>query len=163
MLNDMNDTGKEKIAERIAELLRKRIDNDSGLAIVMKMTEAMGERAAAVADECDVMVRYDQYLTESEAKSVTAAFDNFDGSHGPRWKDPQALFVAAAQAGVKSDDEPKYNDWAFYAVMNMIWSDYWGALRQFVPQDEVRVCAELAKAALCDRDHGFNVRRYFGL
>lgn len=73
------------------------------------------------------------------------------------------LFVAAAQAGVKSDDEPKYNDWAFYAVMNMIWSDYWGALLQFVPQDEVRICAELAKAALCDRDHRFNARRYFDL
>ncbi len=150
---------KKEIFETILDV----VSDISGLAIVMKMTEAMGERAAAVADECEVMVRYDQYLTESEAKSVTAAFDNFDGSHGPRWKDPQALFVAAAQAGVKSDDEPKYNDWAFYAVMNMIWSDYWGALLQFVPQDEVRICAELAKAALCDRDHRFNARRYFGL
>lgn len=56
----------------------------------------------------------------------------------------------------------EYNRWAFFAVLNMIWSDDWGVLRNYAsPEQEARVCAELAQAKLEDKDKVFSVRKYF--
>ena len=46
----------------------------------------------------------------------------------------------------------------------MVWSDEWGVLHNYVsPDQEVRVCAELAQAKLEDVDKVFSVRKYFGV
>ena len=51
-----------------------------------------------------------------------------------------------------------------FVVLNMVWSDEWGVLHNYVsPDQEVRVCAELAQAKLEDVDKVFSVRKYFGV
>jgi hypothetical protein len=155
---DMND-----IATRFISILRERIDTEAGQAIILKMVGEMdSERLNIIADECEDMVKFQNYLSEDEADCIVRKFVNFDGSKGPHWSDPDAAFRAVQALGMTYEDEGEFNRWAFFAVLNMVWSDEWGVLHNYVEQDqEVRVCAELAHARLEDRDKVFSVRKYF--
>lgn len=152
-------------AERFIGLLRDRIESESGRAIVLKMVASMSEdNAKALADECEDLVRFREYLSEDEALEIVRNFVNFDGSRGGHWEDPDETFRVLESLGIRYEEEGEYNRWAFYAVMNMVWSDEWGILHNYIAQDqEPRVCAELAQARLEDRDKVFSVRKYFSL
>lgn len=155
---DMND-----IATRFISILRENIDTETGQAIVLKMVGEMNdERCGIIADECEDMVRFRNYLSEDEANSIMTKFVNFDGSRGPHWDDADAAFRALSSLDIEYEKTGEYNKWAFLAVLNMIWSDEWGVLRNYATSEqEVRVCAELAVSRLEDRDRVFSVRRYF--
>jgi hypothetical protein len=155
---DMND-----IATRFISILRENIDTETGQAIVLKMVGEMNdERCGIIADECEDMVRFRNYLSEDEANSIMTKFVNFDGSRGPHWDDADAAFRALSSLDIEYEKTGEYNKWAFLAVLNMIWSDEWGVLRNYATSEqEVRVCAELAASRLEDRDRVFSVRRYF--
>lgn len=155
----MND-----IATRFISILRENIDTETGQAIVLKMVGEMNdERCGIIADECEDMVRFRNYLSEDEANSIMTKFVNFDGSRGPHWDDADAAFRALSSLDIEYEKTGEYNKWAFLAVLNiMIWSDEWGVLRNYATSEqEVRVCAELAVSRLEDRDRVFSVRRYF--
>ena len=154
----MND-----IATRFISILRENIDTETGQAIVLKMVGEMNdERCGIIADECEDMVRFRNYLSEDEANSIMTKFVNFDGSRGPHWDDADAAFRALSSLDIEYEKTGEYNKWAFLAVLNMIWSDEWGVLRNYATSEqEVRVCAELAASRLEDRDRVFSVRRYF--
>jgi hypothetical protein len=151
------------IAGRFMDLLRERIDTETGQAIILKLIETMdAESASAIADECEDFVRYREYLSEDEASRVVRNFVNFDGSRGGHWDEADELFKALDALGIRYEKDDEYNRWAFFTVMNMVWSDEWGVLRNYAnPEQEARVCAELAVARLEDADEGFSVRRYF--
>jgi hypothetical protein len=157
---DMND-----IATRFISILRENIDTETGQAIVLKMVGEMNdERCGIIADECEDMVRFRNYLSEDEANSIMTKFVNFDGSRGPHWEDADAAFRAVSALGIEYEKAGEYNKWAFLAVLNMVWSDEWGVLRNYATSEqELRVCAELAVARLEDEDRVFSVRKYFGL
>lgn len=150
-------------AERFVSLLRERVDTDAGQSIIMKMVCSMDKaRIDALADECEDMVRYKDYLSEDEAHGIMRSFVNFDGSKGAHWDNDEAAFRLLDSLGIDYEAEGEYNRWAFLAVMNMIWSDEWGVLRNYASADqEARICAELAVARLEDSDGVFSVRRYF--
>lgn len=152
-------------AERFIGLLRDRIESESGRAIVLKMVASMSEdNAKALADECEDLVRFRNYLSEDEAMDVVRKFMNFDGSRGPHWSKPEDAFRAVQSLGLQYEADGGYNRWAFFVVLNMVWSDEWGVLHNYVsPDQEVRVCAELAQAKLEDVDKVFSVRKYFGV
>lgn len=154
----MND-----IATRFISILRENIDTETGQAIVLKMVGEMNdERCGIIADECEDMVRFQNYLSEEEFEEITSKFVNFDGSRGAHWDDADAAFRALSSLDIEYEKTGEYNKWAFLAVLNMIWSDEWGVLRNYATSEqEVRVCAELAASRLEDRDHVFSVRRYF--
>lgn len=156
----MND-----IATRFISILRENIDTETGQAIVLKMVGEMNnERCGIIADECEDMVRFQNYLSEEEANSIMAKFVNFDGSRGPHWEDADAAFRAVSALGIEYEKAGEYNRWAFLSVLNMVWSDEWGVLRNYATSEqELRVCAELAVARLEDEDKVFSVRKYFGL
>lgn len=153
----------ENIAERFIELLRDRIDSESGHTIVMKMLDSIDkDEVCGLISECEDMIKYRDFLSEDEAKDIVSDFVNFDGSKGAHWNDPDSMFRALTSLDIDYDVCGEYNKWAFFAVMNMIWSDEWGVLRNYADQDkEVRLCAELAVARLEDKDKVFSVRRYF--
>ena len=153
------------IAGRFMDLLRERIDTETGQAIILKLVETMdAESASAIADECEDFVRYREYLSEDEAEDIVRKFVNFDGSRGGHWEDPDEAFQVMQNLNIRFEEDGEYNRWAFFAVLNMIWSDDWGVLRNYAsPEQEARVCAELAQAKLEDRDKVFAVRKYFGL
>lgn len=154
----MND-----IAIRFISMLRENIDTDKGQAIIMKMLGEMNSsRQDVIAEECEGMVMFENYLSEDEARAIMDKFVNFDGSRGAHWKDADSAFRAISALGIESEKAGEYNRWAFLTVMNMVWSDEWGVLRNYAnAEQEARVCAELAVARLEDADGGFSVRRYF--
>lgn len=156
----MND-----IATRFISILRENIDTETGQAIVLKMVGEMNdERCGIIADECEDMVRFRNYLSEDEVNSIMTKFVNFDGSRGPHWEDADAAFRAVSALGIEYEKAGEYNKWAFLAALNMVWSDEWGVLRNYATSEqELRVCAELAVARLEDEDKVFSVRKYFGL
>lgn len=157
---DMND-----IATRFISILRERIDTEAGQSIILKMVGEMdSERRNIIADECEDMVKFQNYLSEDEADCIVRKFVNFDGSKGPHWDDPDSAFSATSALGIEYEKAGEYNRWVFFAVMNMVWSDEWGVLRNYAASEqEMRVCAELALARLEDEDKVFSVRKYFGL
>ena len=157
---NMND-----IATRFISILRERIDTDAGQAIILKMVGEMdSERRNIIAAECEDMVKFQSYLSEDEALEIVRNFVNFDGSRGGHWEDPDETFRVLESLGIRYEEDGEYNRWAFFAVLNMVWSDEWGVLHNYIAQDqEPRVCAELAQARLEDRDKVFSVRKYFGL
>lgn len=153
------------IAERFISILRDRIGSDSGRDIVLKMVEGMdGDSVQGLVADCEDMVRFRDYLTEDEARRISGELVNFDGSHGGHWSDPESMFGALDALRIPYETEGEYNRWAFFAVMNMIWSDEWGVLRNYASDEqETRVCAELAVARLEDLDRVFSVRKYFNI
>ena len=155
---------KNEIADRIIGVLRKQMDTDTGTAIIMKMMSGMKESdAETFAEDVEGMAAFSDYLSQKEANMIVSRFENFDGSRGGHWN-ADTLLNAADAIGIRTELPGHYNDWAFYAVMNMVWGDEWGVLRQYVdPAKEVEVCAKLAEARLTDRDRTIPVRWYFGL
>ena len=151
--------------DRFIDLLRDRIDDEIGRTIILKLIQNQDlESAKALADECEDMVRFRDYLSEDEFEEITSKFVNFDGSRGAHWDDADAAFRALSSLGIEYEKTGEYNKWAFLTVLNMIWSDEWGVLHNYVsPDQEVRVCAELAQAKLEDVDKVFSVRKYFGV
>lgn len=156
---------KTELAYRIIELLKSKRDDDSARTIVMKIMEGYKDsEAETLVSELEEMSRYQDYLSEEEAMDIVSRFENYDGSRGPHWRDPDALYTTVDALGVKTCSEGHYNKWAFFAIMNMIWSDYWGVLKHYAQQsDEAKICAEMAAARLVDRDRSIPVRWYFGL
>lgn len=152
-------------AERFIGLLRDRIDDEIGRTIILKLIENQDlESAKALADECEDMVRFRDYLSEDEFEEITSKFVNFNGSRGAHWDDADAAFRALSSLDIEYEKTGEYNKWAFLAVLNMVWSDEWGVLHNYISSDqEVRVCAELAQAKLEDVDKVFSVRKYFGV
>lgn len=138
---------------------------DSGSSVILRMARNLDERKVIqIASECEEMVRYRNWLSKEEAVAVVSGFVNLDGFKGPHWKDSETMFASVEALGVPPDNAPCWNRWAWFATMNMIWSDEWGVLSSYIDQsEEARVCAELAKAKLNDPDGGFNARRYFRL
>lgn len=98
----------------------------------------------------------------AEAEDIVRKFVNFDGSRGAHWEVPDEAFQVLQNLNIRFEEDGEYNRWAFFAVLNMIWSDDWGVLRNYAsPEQEARVCAELAHTKLDDKDKVFSVRKYF--
>lgn len=156
---------RKEIAERFAELLRSQIDAETGQMIILKMVAAMDEsEAGSLLEEAEDMTRYCDYLTEREARGIVAGLYNHDGSHGPHWKDIEAMTDVVESYGISTDVEGQYNRWAWFVTMNRVWSDMWGVLKGHVqPEDEARVSAELTRATLMDADRPIRLREYYGL
>ena len=103
----------------------------------------------------DALCKADKITMESEASTFTEDdarrwvqhMKNADGSTGPHWTQEQTAAVAGS-VGVHDVDP-----WAWYAAMNMMYSDYWeSAMRYGVDRPEYY--ADLAKEFLFDKDAG---------
>ena len=86
-------------------------------------------------------------FTREDAERWVQHMQNADGSAGPHWTQEQTAAVAGS-VGVHDVDP-----WAWYAAMNMMYSDYWeSAMRYGVDRPEYY--ADLAKEFLFDKDAG---------
>lgn len=151
--------------DRLLGLLRDGFGSESGRRVVMRVVSNISDdEISRIVRECEEMAAFRNWLSESEARDIVAGFVSLDGSRGPHWGDADAMFAAVEAIGFSPDNAPGWNRWAWFATMNMIWSDEWGVLSSHIDQsEEARVCAELTKARLEDPDGGFVIRRYFGL
>lgn len=86
---------------------------------------------------------YGKHFSDWLLEKATSNMINEDGSHGPHWTVDQTTSVARSN-GIAFKD---YNEYDWNYVMNMIYSDYYGAI-----SDDVNSYAKLAIKFLQDKD-----------
>lgn len=124
------------------------------------------KQAGEFVDCFEGTLKYYNYLTESEAEKIVNSFVNQDGSHGPKWDDPDELFIMVEKVDGKIETEPYYNKWALYVTMNKFASDQHSVILKWVGNDTAKyleACYELAVTQLEDKDKPNWVRWYFGV
>ena len=87
------------------------------------------------------VLAYGENLTEAEAIEWVSRMRNKDGTVGEHWTMNQTTEILKSKGF-------KYNPYDFYAVMNMIYSDY------FNPKFDIETYVELTKDWLDDVDIG---------
>ena len=105
--------------------------------------------------------KWNNYLSKEEAEIITSEFINQDGTRGPYWN-YDTVKNAVESMGGKMSDEPYYNCWALWVVMNMHYSDHFNSASEFVPRDKMpRYFYKMAVETLKDVDRPKFVRDYF--
>lgn len=111
-----------------------------------------------------VCIIRNNFLTENEAEEIVAAFQNQDGSKGPKWRDPDELFEKVEQHDGRVECEPYYNKWALYVAMNKAASDQNSVILKWIGDDKdkyIIACYDLALTDLKDKDRPYWIRKYF--
>ena len=89
------------------------------------------------------------YLTKQDMRKWKKMLKNFDGSTGEHYTLEQILSAAQKQ-NVSFED---YDEKEFCIAVNMMYADYGGVLKKYVPPDrELNACIDLAKAFFDDVD-----------
>lgn len=94
-------------------------------------------------EDCLYVEVYGEHLNESMAHKWVDNMANKDGSMGAHWSIDETTQVAK-QIGVPFDD---FNNYEWYAIMNMMFSDYYGSV-----SSDTMTYAKLAKDWLMDKD-----------
>lgn len=106
-------------------------------------------------------VMWNNYLSKREAEEVVTKFENADGTTGAHWN-YDTVCSAVEGLGAKMCDEPFFNGYALFAVMNMLYSDHSKSVEAFVPKEEqVKFYYAMAVEKLKDPDRKNFVREYF--
>ena len=102
-------------------------------------------------------MKWEQYLTRSEAEDIIAHMDPPAPWNYNTWS--QAL----ENADLDCEDEGIYNEYALWVVMNGIMSDHSETFTQFMPDANnlLQFVYEMAVDKLTDKDGKFNVRKYY--
>lgn len=157
----MEDRRKE-----FMEMIHDKIGEDHELVPIIASLVGMvddDERFNELYEIHEGIEEYGQFLTEKEARKVVEGFVAYDGYRGAKWP-PNTLFQAVESLGGEKAVEGKHNCWALFALMNMMHSDYGGALAtKLQGNDYAHMCYLLALAWMEDKDHDNDVREYFEL
>lgn len=123
---------------------------DSGMKLLHDKFIAMLDRLKEVdheyyhkIEDCLYVEVYGEHLNESMAHKWVDNMANKDGSIGAHWSIDETNQVAK-QIGVPFDD---FNNYEWYAIMNMLFSDYYGSV-----SSDTMTYAKLAKDWLMDKD-----------
>lgn len=167
---------KDEVLNKFNALLDETVEEgdkenlDVSYAMFKKAVCLLASLDAKQADEfvdCfEGTLKYYNYLTESEAECIVSSFVNQDGSHGPKWSDPEEFFLLIEGIGGKIEYEPHYNKWALYVTANKFSSDQRSVILKWVGNDKdkyLEACYELAVTQLEDKDRLNWVRWYFGV
>lgn len=106
-------------------------------------------------------VKWDNYLCEASAMSIVSKFVNQDGTQGAKWNYQQVMDAVRAAGGNESE-QPYYNSWALFVVMNWIASNSWKTLSTLTTEDKMPgVVYALALDYLKDPDEPHFIQRYW--
>lgn len=106
---------------------------------------------------------WNNYLSENEAVEIVSQFVNQNGSKGAKWSYSQFVQLVESIDGV-IEDKPYYNRYALWVTVNMIYSDHYRVLSEFIDDDKLRKAIyKLAVEKLRDPDRPCFIREYFGL
>lgn len=106
-------------------------------------------------------VKWNNYLCESSANAIVAKFINQDGTQGAKWNYQQVMDAVRAAGGNESE-QPYYNSWALFVVMNWIASNSWKTLSTLTTEDKMPgVVYLLALDYLKDPDEPHFIQRYW--
>ena len=144
IINSQDISCVRTLGEVLKEMMGWMIANKPDLA--MEWVEKM---------EC---VRWKNYLTPKEAERITSMMSPKVPWTFDQWQ------TAMAQHGYSTEDEPNYNRYALFAVMDMIMSNSSETLKKFIDSDNVFGAVYcLAADKLTDEDGMFKVREFFKL
>ena len=104
------------------------------------------------------------YLSEEEAKHILASFMEKHGNvEEQRYEwEYETLKQAVINAGGQMSEEPYYNCYALWVVMNMLYSDHAETINAFLqPMVKVKFYYRMAVDKLKDVDRPHFVREYF--
>lgn len=111
-------------------------------------------------------IRWRNYLTKKEAESIVSEMIPKAPWSYDAWKN------AMTQLGLPMDDEPSYNSYALWAVMNQVYTDHAQTIADNIlkmplaqiPADQlIPGVRALALDLLLDKDGRYCVRSYFGI
>lgn len=106
-------------------------------------------------------VKWDNYLCEASAMAIVSKFVNQDGTMGAKWNYQQVMDAVRAAGGNESE-QPYYNSWALFVVMNWIASNSWKTLSTLTTEDKMPgVVYALALDYLKDPDEPHFIQRYW--
>ena len=161
---------KDKLLAIIEEVKMSEDKDDINISLCMlkdvfgQLYEVAPEKAEELLKCYEGSLRYYNFLTEEEAKVIVDAFKNQDGTDGGKWG-MHTIIAEVENFGGKLSYQPYYNDYALYAVMNMVHSDHSPVIKKWVqdPDDYVQACYDLSTSILKDKDRQYWVRDYFHL
>lgn len=162
----------DKFCLLLAEVKTSKDPEDVEIALHMlkkaicMLSEENLHRAKELFECFEGTLKYDNFLTESEAMSIVEKFINQDGSKGPKWKDPEEVFEKIDEMGGKVCCEPHYNKWAMYVAMHKFASDNLSVITKWVGNDKEKqfeACYELALTQLKDKDRPNWIRHYYNV
>lgn len=111
-------------------------------------------------------IRWRQYLTAKEAEKIVNGMNPKAPWNKDVWKQ------AMTQLELPMEEEPCYNSWALWCEMNKQYSDHAQTIADSIikkplaeiPAEQiVPVIRAMALDVLKDKDHVYNIRKYFSL
>lgn len=156
----------EKIKQEFIQMLKEARGTPQEWAVIMAMVEMLedDEEFEEMAELHKGIAEYKEFLTEKEARRIVDAFRNYDGTRGGKWAMPVAVWETVERLGGQRAEKGKYNCWALFVLMNMIYADYGGVLMTLTQGDAFAKAAYLMSMAwLDDPDRRWTIRQYFGL
>ena len=107
-------------------------------------------------------IKWRQYLTPKEAEKIVAGMDPKAPWSRETWKNAMESF------GLPLEDAPYYNSCALWVEMNKAYSDAGDVIAELLgkplsptDKDIIAACYKLALKTLKDKDHVYNIRKYF--
>ena len=101
-------------------------------------------------------MKWEQYLTKSEAEDIIAHMDPPAPWNYNTWSQ------AIENANLDCEDDGVFNEYALWVVMNGIMSDHKDSLTEFIPGDQLlKFVYTQAVETLTDKDGKFDVREYY--
>ena len=141
---------------------KMKLANDVFHKTLCKLADYDLSEAKSIVDCYEGKLKYNNYLSEKEAKEIVSRFKS--GSfNGPMWSD-DVLFRTVSSLGKSVEEEPFYNKWALYAVMNMYASDHNDVLSDLAEGNDSKyatISYRFADSTLKDLDRPKWVRKYF--
>ena len=123
-----------------------RFDSAGSSDASYQRMDEMSPRSGSKMDHGGAMSHQMPKFDERIAREWVAKMENEDGTKGPHWTMDQTTKVME-QRGIKEDPAK------FYAVLNMMYSDYCEVARK-INANNMDFFAEMAKAFLKDKDAG---------
>ena len=117
--------------------------------------------AEEMIDELEA-IKWQQYLTPKEAEKIFAGMDPKGPWSREAWKSTMESF------GLPLEEPPYYNRCALWIEMNKIYSDFGEEIADLIgkplsptDKDIITACYKMALRNLKDKDHVYDIRKYF--
>ena len=147
-----------------------KIYGDVTSAMFDKLVDKHPDMAEDVVEGLEAIL-WNNYLSSSQARMIADKIINQDGKQGPKWSE-DLLFHAVEQLGGLIEEEPFYNRYALWVVMNAMYSDHavstsqdmgYASVNDVPPEMMALSMYKKAVESLTDVDRTNYIERYYWL
>lgn len=154
--------------ERISSIIDEHSNSEIRCAIVKTVMSYLSECDTNVIEELlnctEGLYKYNNFLTEKEARNILKDFKNYDGSSGAPFN--FSVIDELEHNNKCVDYAPYYNKYTLYVTMCKFASDQGDIISKLVNNDNnayIIACYDMSVAQLKDADRPRWVRHYFNL